>query len=101
MSRLELLDIFYTAVHFVIIGFNLLGWIPKRTRKVHLVFAGLTLGSWFILGIWYGMGYCPVTDWQWEVKRQLGEGNLPASFVEYYAEKISGMDVSTTLVDAV
>lgn len=61
----------------------------------------LTLGCWLILGIWYGIGYCPVTDWQWQIKERLGETNLPNSFVEYYADKISGQDISSVLIDSI
>lgn len=84
------LDIALSVLHLAIIGFNLFGWIPKRTRKAHLVLAGLTLASWGILGIWFGIGYCPVTDWQWQVKTQLGTRNLPPSYITWLAEKLSG-----------
>jgi hypothetical protein len=96
---LKLLDIFFTILHLSIIGFNLFGWIPKRARKSHLISISLTAASWFILGIWYGTGYCPVTDWQWRVKTQLGEKDLPSNFVEYCLKKITGSDVSSAFVD--
>jgi hypothetical protein len=98
---LQLLDFLLTMVHFVIIGFNLFGWIWKPLRKAHLVCVALTAGCWFILGIWYGIGYCPVTDWQWHVKEQLGEQNLPGSFIKYYADKVMGKPVSDSLIDIV
>ena len=98
---LRLLDIFLTFVHFVIIGFNLFGWIWPATRKAHFFCVLATAASWFVLGIWFGMGYCPVTDWQWRVKENLGEQNLPASFVKYYADKISGKDISSSFIDTV
>jgi hypothetical protein len=47
------------------------------------------------------MGYCPVTDWQWRVKEQLGERNLPASFITYYAEKLSSHDFSDAFINTV
>ena len=97
----ELLDILFTILHLVIIGFNLFAWIWPATRKAHLVVAGLTLGCWLILGIWFGLGYCPVTDWQWQVKEALGEINLPNSFVKYYADKITGKDVSSDFIDLI
>jgi len=97
---LHLLDILLTVVHTVIVGFNLLGWIWPRTRRLHLICVGVTAGCWYILGIWFGWGYCPVTDWQWHIKTQLGEHNLPNSFIKYYADKIAGTNISTTLVDA-
>ena len=98
---LRLLDVFLTLVHLVIIGFNLFGWIWPATRKAHFICVLATAASWFLLGIWFGMGYCPVTDWQWRVKEQLGEHNLPASFIKYYADKISGRDISSSLIDGV
>ena len=98
---LQVLDIFFTILHLGIIGLNLLGWIWPKTRKAHLICVALTAISWFILGIWYGWGYCPVTDWQWKVKEKLGETGLPNSFVEYFAEKISGKNFNTSLVNNV
>ena len=96
---LWLLDAILTFVHLVIIGFNLFGWIWPATRKAHFICVLATAASWFLLGIWFGMGYCPVTDWQWRVKEQLGEHSLPASFIKYYADKISGRDISSSLID--
>ena len=96
---LVLLDILLTVVHVAIVFFNLLGWIPQKTRKAHLVAILLTAGSWLVLGIWYGIGYCPFTDWQWNVKEQLGEKNLPSNFIEYMLERIMGIPVSSTLAN--
>ena len=73
----------------------------QKTRKLHLITLGATAASWFILGIWYGWGYCPITDWQWDVKEKLGETNLPASFIKYFADKIAGKDLSESLVEKV
>ena len=98
---LWLLDAILTFVHLVIIGFNLFGWIWPATRKAHFICVLATAASWFLLGIWFGMGYCPVTDWQWRVKEQLGEHNLPASFIKYYADKISGKNISSSVIDMV
>ncbi|HEY0666612.1 MAG TPA: DUF2784 domain-containing protein [Sphingobacteriaceae bacterium] len=96
---LHLLDIFYTALHLLIISFNLLGWIWVQTRKLHFYGILLTAGSWFGLGFWYGFGYCPVTDWQWQVKEKLGEQNLPNSFIKYFADQISGADINPQIID--
>jgi len=98
---LKLLDIFYTCIHLLIIGFNLFGWIWPKTRKLHVIVVIVTLLCWFGLGIWYGWGYCPVTEWQWDVKEKLGETNLPNSFVKYFADKITGKDFPPALVDRV
>jgi hypothetical protein len=98
---LHFLDILLTIAHLAIVGFNLFGWIWPKTRKAHFIFVLLTGGSWLLLGIWFGMGYCPVTDWQWDVKEKLGETNLPNSFIKYYADKLTGKDFSPSFIDAV
>ena len=96
---LELLDFFLTIIHLALIGFNLFGWIWRRTRKLHFVCVVATAFSWLILGIWFGLGYCPITDWQWQIKAKLGEQNLPNSFIKYWADKLSGQTINTSLVD--
>ena len=96
---LKLLDIFLSVIHLAIVFFNLFGWIPKKTRKAHFILIILTAASWFILGIWFGTGYCPLTDWQWKVKAKLGERDLPPNFIEYFLEKIFVQDVSSAFVN--
>ena len=96
----HMLDALFVALHTLLVGFNLLGWAWRRTRRLHLVTISATLLSWFGLGLVYGWGYCPLTDWHWEVKRALGETALPASCVEYYLDRLTGFDWSPATVDA-
>ncbi|MDE2764779.1 MAG: DUF2784 domain-containing protein [Gemmatimonadota bacterium] len=96
----HLLDALFVALHALLVGFNLLGWAWRRTRRLHLITISATLLSWFGLGAVYGWGYCPLTDWHWDVKRALGETMLPASCVEYYLDRITGFDWSRATVDA-
>ena len=96
---LQFLDKLLTVVHLAIIGFNLFGWIPRASRKAHFISIILTAASWFLLGIWFGMGYCPFTDWQWQVKRKLGEKNLPSNFIEYFVEKIAARDFDAQFIN--
>lgn len=79
--------------------FNLFGWIFPAARKAHFICITITAFCWFILGIWFGWGYCPLTDWQWYIKEQLGETNLPASFITWFANKITGMRFSDKLIN--
>lgn len=96
---LKLLDGLFTVLHLLIIGFNLLGWIWKETRIWHLVAVVITAASWFLLGIWYGWGYCLITDWQWQIKERLGETDLPASFIKYTLDQLTGRDHNASLID--
>ena len=99
-SQLQLLDTVYTCAHLLVIGFNMFGWIWNKLLKLHLICIIATAFSWFALGIWYGWGYCLLTDWQWEVKRQLGEKDLPASFISHMLQELSIANVPNNLVDA-
>ena len=78
----------------------LFGWIWKRTRRLHLLVLGLTSLSWFGFGLFFGFGYCPCTDWHWDVKRALGESELPTSYVKYYADALTCMNWHATLIDS-
>ena len=93
------LDLFFLVFHTLLIGFNLTGWIWRRTRPWHLGALTLTLLSWVGLGAVYGFGYCPCTDWHWQVKRRLGEADLPASYVKYYLDGLTGLSWDPLLVD--
>jgi hypothetical protein len=95
------LDILFILLHTSIIIFNLTGWIWKKTRKAHLIVVCLTFASWFLIGLWKGLGYCFLTDWHWQVKEKLGERALPNSFIKYAADKITGSDIDAGIIDVV
>lgn len=98
-STLWLLDQALFLLHAALVLFTLTGWIWQRTRRLHLLVVVLTLGSWVGLGAWYGWGYCPMTDWHWQVKAALGETGLPASYIKYYADTLTGESWNPTLID--
>ena len=98
----RLLDIFFVLFHTFIILFNLFGWIWKRTRKYNLILLLLTGGSWLFLGLLVGtLGYCPLTDWHFEVLEKLGRTDLPQSYVKYLSDRITGLNFSSRLVDSI
>lgn len=95
------LDSGLALFHGLLVLFNLLGWAWERTRRLHLWVISLTLLSWFGLGLFFGWGYCPCTDWHWQVKTAMGETDLPHSYIKYYADRLTGQDLNSVLVDAV
>lgn len=99
LALYRLYDVFLVVFHTALIGFNVLGWAWRRTRRFHLVTIGATLLSWFGLGAVYGWGYCPLTDWHWRIKLMLGETDLPGSWIKYYLDRITGLDWSPVVVD--
>jgi len=99
MLSYKIIDIFFLVFHSSIVVFNLFGWIWKRTLRLNLITLLLTGGSWFILGIFYGIGYCPLTDWHFQVLRKLGKYDLPNSYMKYLGDRITGLDFNANLVD--
>ncbi|MFZ2053043.1 MAG: DUF2784 family protein [Candidatus Aminicenantales bacterium] len=96
---LTLLNAFFFVFHSCMIVFILFGWAWKKTRPANLVVILLTAFSWFILGIWYGYGYCPSTDWHWRVRAKLGIYDLPESYTKFLVDSFTGGDVSQRMVD--
>ena len=92
------LDKFFFVFHSTLIVFNLLGWIWKKTRLANLIVILLTFLSWFILGIWYGFGYCPLTDWHWLVRKKMGYYDLPSTYTKFLIDSLTGWDVNPELV---
>lgn len=83
---LQILNIGFIIFHTALIVFNLTGWIWQKTRRLNLITLLLTAFSWVVLGFWYGFGYCPCTDWHWQVRRALGYDDMPRSYIEFLVE---------------
>ena len=99
MLKYQVLNVFFFVFHTAIILFNLFGWLWKSTRKWNLLTLTATGFSWFGLGIWYGWGYCPCTDWHWQVRLALGYRDMPYSYVKFLVDKLTGLNVNAALVD--
>jgi hypothetical protein len=98
---MKLLDIFFTIFHSLLVLFILFGWIWKKTRRLNLVCILLTAASWLGLGIFYGLGYCPLTDWHFNILRKLGYSDIPDSYLSFLFTRLTGMQIDQNLVDGV
>ncbi len=99
---LHFLDFFLTVFHSAFVLFILFGWMIPKFRKYHMTAILLTLVAWLLIGLYKGvLGYCPLTDWHWDVKRALGETNMPSSFIEYIVERAIGLNFPTLVIDVV
>ena len=96
---LVFLDYFFLIFHSVFTLFNVFGWIWKKTRKIHLITILLTTASWFILGIWYGLGYCFCTDWHWQVREMLDKPPESSSYIHFLILETTGINLSPSMVD--
>jgi Protein of Unknown function (DUF2784) len=96
---LVFLDWAFLVFHTLLIGFNMFGWIWRRTRPYHLATLVLTAISWFVLGIYYGWGYCLCTDWHFQVRRQLGYEDPWSSYIQLLADRAFGISLSRSASD--
>lgn len=101
MSKLilQIIDYFFILFHSVLILFNILGWMVPRWRLANLISLSITAFSWFVLGIFYGIGYCPFTDWHWKVRQLLGYNDSSNSYVHFLILKITGANLPENWVD--
>ncbi len=98
----HILDIFFVVFHTSLVFFNLFGWIWKKTRLLNLALLFLTGASWLFLGLIVGtLGYCPLTDWHFRILSKMGETNIPNSYIKYLADRLTGLDFNSVLVDKV
>lgn len=98
---LQFLNIFFFVFHTGLVLFNLLGWAWKRTRLLNLITLVGTFAGWSILGIWYGFGYCPCTDWHWQVRSALGYPQESDSYIHFLILKLTGLNLPSSVVFAI
>jgi hypothetical protein len=98
-TALHLANYFFYIFHTVLIIFNLFGWIYARTRKLNLISLLATFGSWGILGLWKGWGYCFLTDWHCRVLTALGKSGMPSSYIAFLLEKATGWSPNSVLLN--
>jgi Protein of Unknown function (DUF2784) len=95
----QVLNIVFFVFHTSWMVFNCVGWIWKKTRPWQLVTVSLTAISWFGLGVWYGWGYCPCTDWHWQVRARLGFDD-PHSYIQLLIREVTGLELGVGAANA-
>jgi hypothetical protein len=95
----QALNIGFFVFHSSWMLFNCVGWMWRRTRPWQLVTVSLTALSWFGLGVSYGWGYCPCTDWHWQVRARLGHHD-PPSYIQLLIREVLGIEVATNPANA-
>jgi uncharacterized protein DUF2784 len=88
----DILNVGFFVFHSSWILFNCIGGMWRETRGWQLVTVALTALSWFGLGIWYGWGYCPCTEWHWQVRARLGHHD-PPSYIQLLIRELIGVDL--------
>ena len=94
----EVLNVGFFVFHSAWIVFNAVGWMFRRLRRWHLATIALTALSWLGLGLWYGVGYCPLTDWHWQVRARLGYHD-PDSYMQLLIADVLRVNLSSRQAD--
>jgi len=94
----QALNIAFFVCHSAWIAFVCTGWIWKRTRPWQLAAIALTAASWFVLGFRYGWGYCPLTEWHWQVRARLGFID-PPSYIQLLISELTGVELRQLAAD--
>lgn len=84
--------------HTALVLFNCLGWIWSKTRRWNLICLAATAASWFLLGLWFGTGYCICTRWHWEVRAALGNPVTDDTYIQFLVRALSGWKPDANLV---
>ncbi len=96
---LQLFHWIFLIGHGGFVLFLLFGWLAPPLRRAHALCVLFTALSWLGLGFFRGWGYCFLTDWHWRVLEQAGNHDLPASFIKYALDRLTGRDLDPRLVD--
>lgn len=95
-------DFLFTVFHWLFIMFVLIGWGFPKTQNLHLGVLCTTLIAWFAIGYFKNaIGYCPLTDWHWDLKRSMGQRILSGSFVQDSLLRYSPIRLSRIAVDTI
>ena len=96
---LKIIDVLFIGFHTILILFNILGWLVPRWLFANFISLSLTAFSWFILGIWFGWGYCVCTDWHWQIREMLGYQNTSSSYIHFLIHELTNIDIPAHLID--
>ena len=100
-ASLTILNVLFHALHMTIILFFLFGWMVKETRQLHYCLAVLILVSWYGLGLFFGFGYCLITDIQWRIKRHLSQTPSTEYYIKYLVDKIAGVNSRANIINGI
>ncbi len=90
----RILNVLGHILHLGIVGFIVVGWIPRTLRPWHLGLIALTLAAWIVFGA------CPLTEAQWAVRRRLGLGkDSSGPYIPFLIRKLTRRPVDTARID--
>lgn len=78
-----LADNIFNILHILAILINCFGWAFSKTLKLNLWFLLLTISSWSILGLFFGIGFCFLTEVHSLALGLIGSPSINFSYLDY------------------
>ena len=78
-----LTDNIFNILHILAILINCFGWAFSKTLKLNLSFLLLTISSWSILGLFFGIGFCFLTEVHSLALGLIGSPSINFSYLDY------------------
>jgi hypothetical protein len=83
----------FFLLHCLLCVFLLVGWFFPQIKLLYLA----VLIVWF--GCWVFLGYCPITKWEFSLRRKYNKNIDPnAEAIKYYMYKFFKVDVSANAI---
>ncbi len=92
------LDVFFNILHIIIILINCFGWAFKKTLMLNLILLLTTMLSWTILGVFFGLGFCFLTNLHFALLGELKPTNIPFSYLDYLLIENFNLKVSSQTI---
>ena len=78
-----LTDNIFNILHILAILINCFGWAFSKTLKLNLWLLLLTISSWSILGLFFGIGFCFLTEVHSLALGLIGSPSINFSYLDY------------------
>ena len=93
-----IIDILFNTMHIFAILINCFGWAFKKTLRINLLLLLITISSWSILGLFYGVGFCFLTMLHSLSLDFFGPTSIPFSYLDYIILEKLNINTSSNII---
>ena len=94
----SVLDIFFNFIHLLIIFINCFGWAWEKTLKLNIFLLLATIVSWSILGIFFGLGFCFLTNIHFIFLNSIETTAIPFSYLDHLLIDSLDLKISSKII---
>ena len=93
-----IIDILFNQLQIFAILINCFGWAFKKTLRINLLLLLITISSWSILGLFYGVGFCFLTMLHSLSLDFFGPTSIPFSYLDYIILEKLNINTSSNVI---